>query len=83
MRDGELPFRDRADRAGVDLHDRATGYATLAGRGFVDAGTMPDASALLYLMRGQGSLRMPPDAPLPEADIGLIDNWIKAGANND
>ena len=25
-----------AQKAGVDLHDRATGYATLAGRGFVD-----------------------------------------------
>ena len=74
-----------AQKAGVDLHDCATGYATLAGR----ASSIPPAtrfplSPLLYsLMRGKGSLRMPPDEPLPEADIDLIGNWITAGANND
>ena len=31
-------------------------------------------------MRGRGSIRMPPDVPLPEADIMLIQNWIAAGA---
>jgi len=71
-----------AQKAGVDLHDRAAGFATLAGRGFVDP-AMPDASAVLFMMRGQGSLRMPPDGPLPEADIVLIRNWIAAGATND
>ena len=30
-----------AQKAGVDLHDRASGYATLAGRGFVDPGQRP------------------------------------------
>ncbi|SRR6266496_4025372 len=71
-----------AQKAGVDLHDRAAGYATLEGRGFVDP-TTPDASAVIFMMRGQGSLRMPPDEPLPEADIVLIRNWIANGANND
>lgn len=71
-----------AQKAGVDLHDRASGYATLAGRGFVDP-SMPDASAVIHMMRGEGSLRMPPDEPLPEADIRLIRDWIAAGANND
>jgi len=71
-----------AQKAGVDLHDRAAGHATLVDRGFVDR-TTPDASAVLHLMRGQGSLRMPPDEPLPEADIVLIRNWIANGANND
>ena len=46
-------------------------------------GDQTSSSALLYLLRGQGSLRMPPDSPLPEADIVLIDDWIKAGALND
>ena len=71
-----------AQKAGVDLHDRAAGFATLVGRGFVDTAT-PDASPVLFMMRGQGSLRMPPDEPLPEADIVLIRNWIAAGATND
>ncbi len=40
-------------------------------------------SPLLYLLNGEGALRMPPDGPLPQADIDLIDRWIKAGAKND
>lgn len=65
-----------ANRAAVDLHDRATGYSDLINRGFVIPGDTTGSSALLWLMRGQGSLRMPPDAPLPEADITLIERWI-------
>jgi hypothetical protein len=72
-----------AQRAGVDLHDRATGYRDLVERNFVLPGDQTNSSALLYLMHGQGSIRMPPDQPLPEADIQLINNWIKAGAKND
>ena len=72
-----------ADRAGVDLHDRATGYRDLTERRFVIPGDQTSSSALLYLLRAQGSIRMPPDSPLPEADMVLIDNWIKAGALND
>ena len=72
-----------ADRAGVDLHDRATGYRDLTERRFVVPGDQTSSSSLLYLLRGQGSIRMPPDSPLPEADMVLIDNWIKAGALND
>ena len=41
-------------------------------------GDTTESSALLYLMNGQGSLRMPPDAPLPGADIDLISRWITA-----
>jgi hypothetical protein len=72
-----------AQRAGVDLHDRDTGYGALVGRSFVVPNDQSGMSALLYLMKGQGSLRMPPDGALPQADIDLIDAWIKAGAKND
>jgi len=71
-----------AQRAGVDLHDRDTGYHALVDHGFVNA-KMPDQSPVLYLMRASGSIRMPPDIPLPEADIQLIQKWIAAGAPND
>src|SRR4051794_25485199 len=71
-----------AQKAGVDLHDRAAGYATLVGRGFVDTAN-PDGSAVVHMMRGEGSLRMPPDEPLPNADIELIKSWIASGAHND
>lgn len=33
-----------------------------------------------FLRGGNTSLRMPPDGPLPEADIRLIEDWIAAGA---
>jgi hypothetical protein len=69
-----------AQRAGVDLHDDATGYRDLVDRRFVIPGDQTGASSLLDLLHGRGSLTMPPDAPIPEADIALIDNWIKAGA---
>jgi hypothetical protein len=39
-------------------------------------------SEILYLLRGQGSQRMPPDQALPEADVHLIQNWIADGAQN-
>lgn len=72
-----------AQRAGVDLHDRASGYASLTGRNFtmvLDPAT--GMTALRHLLEGEGALRMPPDAPLPEVDIALIEEWIAAGAPN-
>ena len=39
-------------------------------------------SEILYLLRAQGSQRMPPDQALPEADIRLIQTWIANGAQN-
>jgi hypothetical protein len=72
-----------AQRAGVDLHDRNTGWNSLVSRGFVQPNDQTHSSAILYLMNAQGSIRMPPDVPLPEADIALIDKWIQNGATND
>ena len=65
-------------RASVDLSARDIGYRTLVDRRFVLPGDTTGSSALLYLMNGKGSLRMPPDAPLPGADIDLISRWIGA-----
>jgi len=41
---------------------------------------MPDASRLVNMLRGRGAQRMPPDRPLPIADIELIERWISQGA---
>lgn len=68
-------------QGGVDLHDRETGYYTLLNGFYVIPGD-PGDSAVVSLMNAQGSLRMPPDVPLPEADIELIENWITSGAKN-
>lgn len=40
----------------------------------------PEQSRLLYLLRADEAPRMPPDAPLPEADIALFERWILDGA---
>jgi hypothetical protein len=75
------------DRAGVDLSNRNTGYNSLVSRHFVvQCGTPPcdpKQSELVYLLRAQGAARMPPDFPLPEVDVQLIEAWIAAGAPND
>jgi hypothetical protein len=40
----------------------------------------PSQSLLVHMLRAQGAARMPPDRPLPEADIELIERWILNGA---
>jgi hypothetical protein len=32
------------------------------------------------MLRARGAPRMPPDRPLPEADIALVERWILDGA---
>jgi hypothetical protein len=43
----------------------------------------PGQSRIVNMMRAFGAARMPPDRPLAEADITLIEEWILAGAKND
>jgi hypothetical protein len=43
----------------------------------------PVQSRMMNMLRGIGANRMPPDRPLAEADIDLIETWILKGANND
>lgn len=70
-----------AQRAGLDLHAREIGYYTLVN-GFYVAPGDPSTSSLVYVMNASGSLRMPPDNPLPADDILLIEKWIQGGALN-
>jgi hypothetical protein len=67
----------------VDLSSAQVGYQTLVldNNNYVIAKD-PGASTLVRLMNAEGTLRMPPDNPLPQADIELISNWIAAGAKN-
>jgi hypothetical protein len=80
-----------AQRAGIDMHDKAAGYKSLVGQQ-TDAGNylgknfvIPmdvNDSTLFAWLHGQGAMRMPPDIPLPKADIDLIAAWVTAGALN-
>jgi len=40
----------------------------------------PQQSRLVNMLRARGARLMPPDRPLPEADIQLIERWIRNGA---
>jgi len=68
-----------AQRSGVALDSAYDGWDQLVNRHFVKPSDS-EGSALIGLLRGQGSRRMPPDFPLPDADIELIAAWIDDGA---
>lgn len=68
-------------RAGLDLHDRESGYYALVNGNYVIASD-PAQSTVVRVMNAQGSMRMPPDVPLPTADIDLIEAWIASGIPN-
>jgi hypothetical protein len=40
----------------------------------------PSQSRLVNMLRARSAPRMPPDRPLPEADIALVESWILDGA---
>ena len=73
-------------QGGVDLSAREIGYQTLVrnsgGQTFYVYPYYPQYSPIVNLMNAEGSTRMPPDNPLPAADIQLIENWIADGAND-
>jgi hypothetical protein len=81
--------------AGLDLSTREGAYAFLVGRtceapphagdapGNFVFPYEPERSRLLYLLRGDQSRVMPPDVPLPEVEVSLIERWILEGARCD
>jgi hypothetical protein len=66
------------ETAGIALDDRDAAYERLIELQFVVPGD--PTSALIPLLEGDERSRMPPDAPLPQADIDLIRIWIESGA---
>lgn len=73
-------------QSGLDLSNAQIGYQTLVKNSsgmtyFVNPG-YPQYSPLITRLNAVGSLRMPPDNPLPQADIELIENWISDGARD-
>lgn len=82
-------------QAGVDLSTPEAAYILLTGRGcdapdlpgtppgnFVRPGH-PEQSRLVYLLRGEGGTVMPPDRPLPDVEIEIVERWILEGATCD
>ncbi len=78
--------------AGLDLSTPTSAYSYLLGRP-CDAPThpqdapgnyvfpyQPERSRLLYLLRGDRTTIMPPDTPLPDSEIEIVERWILEGA---
>ncbi len=85
--------------AGLDLSTTQAGYDSLFNqklapvmgsvptrpqvtRRLVTPGN-PTESRIINMMRAYGAARMPPDRPLSEADIQLVEQWSLSGAQND
>jgi hypothetical protein len=73
-------------QGGVDLSSAQAGYDALVGQPgamtfYVYRG-YPQFSSLVTLLNAVGSTRMPPDNPLSQADIQLIETWISQGADD-
>lgn len=68
----------RVQTAGVALDEAGAAYDALIERRFVVPGD--PSSALMPLLEGDERRLMPPDAPLPAADVELIRIWIEEGA---
>ncbi len=72
----------------VELHDRDLAFATLTGRACGDAAPPtgyvnpadPRESLLSILLRREGPTGMPPNRPLVEDEILLVESWMKRGA---
>ena len=61
---------------------RWNGATVVCQRGFRPLVTPFNAeqSRIVNMLRARGAARMPPDRPLPEADIQLVEKWIRNGA---
>jgi hypothetical protein len=79
--------------AGLNLSTAEAGYKSLLQLHLPLRGMMPpdkprplvtpgnpDESRVVNMLRAEGTDRMPPDRPLAEADIRLIERWILDGA---
>lgn len=78
--------------AGLQFDDREGAYTFITGLPCEPGGDsldgnhnlvfpgQPESSRLMYLLRAEDAILMPPDVPLPEAEIEIIERWILEGA---
>lgn len=78
--------------AGLDLSTPSAAYSYLLGRpcgapehpqdaiGNYVFPFQPERSRLLALLRGDRTTIMPPDSPLPDSEIAIVERWILEGA---
>lgn len=84
-----------ASQAGLDLSTPESAYVFLTGGvcgapevpgepagNFVRPGH-PELSQLMHMLRGDSITIMPPDVPLPDVEIAIVEQWILEGATCD
>lgn len=81
-----------ASTRGLQFHFKEGAYTYLTGRSCDDEALPgqpshnfvvpfePGRSKLLFMMRGEETLQMPPDVALPDVEIGFVERWIAEGA---
>ena len=80
---------------GLDLSTRDSAYTFFTGRvcgapvlpgeppgNYVFPG-QPERSQLIHLLQGENVDVMPPDGPLPDVEIEIVERWILEGASCD
>lgn len=81
-----------ASTRGLQFHFKEAAYTYLTGRvcdhpdlegqashNFV-VPYEPGRSKLMYMLRGEETLQMPPDVALPDVEISFVERWIAEGA---
>ena len=72
---------EKKQKAGLRL-DTFAGFSHGGETGAVVVAGQPEASLLIKAVRRTDSdLEMPPDDPLPAADVALLEQWVKSGAH--
>lgn len=81
---------DISRAAGISFDDPDESCQCLTGTtcgdlvpgGYVVAGEL-ETSKLWYLLRGDEVPIMPPDVPLPDSEVEIVERWIEGGAQCD
>ena len=60
--------------------DRRAGFAAGGEHGPLVVAGDPEASRLIAAVRREGDLAMPPDDPLPPAEVAVLEAWVADGA---
>lgn len=64
----------------TNLEGLAFDTLAAAKKSLTELGVTRANNELIEVLHGEGDERMPPDAPLADEDIALIEAWIAAGA---
>lgn len=68
------------DDGGISFEERATLLRDRGERGAAVVPGNPEKSPLIWAVRHNGEIQMPPGKKLPEQEIRILTEWIEQGA---